>query len=461
MKITKSSKILMSYFLENNCIQYSPKTAHADKSSELIVGTLYEELKEADHFVQSLKTKEKGKEKDKNKKKDNDDDFYQLKITKIVSSTQIPKPQMFNAASFPKEIREQIDEHATYDLCYTFSLLTRQIEIHFILEETETSIADLNIAQYNEYIDKILVWLYIVDDYASKLCSEKLTVFIYFTSLNKVLPSTSISILNQNNVNTAFTYTCPKVSEIIVYRKEEWFKVFMHETFHNFALDFSDMNTEACNQRILSVFKVESDVNLFEAYTEFWAKMWNAGFSSYYLREHKKDNDGNNGNNGKKEFLTNFDFFIQCERTFGFFQMVKALDFMGLKYADLYSKNAQSESMRDTLYKEQTNVLAYYIITTILINNYQGFLIWCDNNNTSLIQFKKTTSNLNSFCTFIEKNYKTKPMIQGVECAQLTLRDLNKHKTSTTMTSTSTSTLKKKDRDYLLKNMRMSINELG
>ena len=47
--------------------------------------------------------------------------------------------------------------------------------------------------------DKIaimLVWLYIVNKYASKQCSPKLKIYIYHTSLLKILPATNIEILN-------------------------------------------------------------------------------------------------------------------------------------------------------------------------------------------------------------------------------------------------------------------------
>lgn len=424
MKLTNKSKILMSHFLDNGCIPHIPRSKKADA----IVLKLYEDLKEADTFIQHKKE---------------DPAFYKFKITKIVSVSHIPKPNMFNASSFPIEIRNQIDHFATYDICYTFSLFKRQITIHFVIEDDKV---EINIDKYNEYVDKILVWLYIVNEYSSKKCSEKITLFLYMTSLNKELPKTNIHILDQNNVNTAFTYTCPKVSEIIVFRKEEWFKVLMHETFHNFALDFSDMNTEKCNERILSTFQVDSDVNLYEAYTEFWAKIWNSVFSGYYLLQDKEST---------QDFLTNFTFFIQFERNFGFFQMVKALEFMGLQYTDLYSKNPQSESMRSTLYKEKTNVLAYYIITLVLINNYQGFLVWCDENNTSLLQFKKTTGNIGSFCSFIEHNYKVKSMLKGVECMEKYLRTL------LSSMNKSSRAMKKKELEYVLNNMRMTISELG
>jgi hypothetical protein len=301
---------------------------------------------------------------------------------------------------------------------------------------------ELSLAVYNEYVDKILAWLYIINEYGIKRCAKKLTLYIYMTSMKKELPSSNISILDQSNVNTAFTYTCPVVSEIVVFRKEEWLKVLMHETFHNFALDFSDMNMNSCNERVLSVFKVESEVNLFEAYTEFWAEIMNSVFCSFYLLQDKEN---------EEEFLSNCEFFINFERTYGFFQMVKTLNFMGLRYKDLYSKTEESRVLRETMYKEKSNVLAYYVITLVLMNNYQGFLSWCDTHNLSLLQFKKTTSNLDEFCKFVEKNYKTKSMIQGVDCMEKFLNSFKKSRTKKA----------RENAELLLKNMRMSICELG
>ena len=425
MKLTKNSELLMSFFLERKCINHVEKTYKTEK----ILKHLYSDIKQADSFIKAQKTKE-------------GDGFYKLMVTKIHGISQIPKPKSFNPSSFPEEVREHIDKEMLFDLSYTFSLFGREIKVHFIVEDPS---AEYQIELYNEYIEKILVWLHIINEYSSKKCSKRLVLYIYFTSLKKTLPAKNISILNQNNVNTAFTYTCPVDSEIVVFRKEEWLKVLMHESFHNFALDFSDMNTEECTKHILSIFKVKSDVNLFEAYTEFWAEIMNAVFCSFYLIKDTR-NDLDN-------FLSNFDFFINFERTYKFFQMVKTLDFMGLTYIDLISNTPEAHSLRETLYKEKSNVLSYYIITTILMNNYQGFLSWCNTNNLSLLQFKKTETNIMEFCKFIEKNYKTRSLIESVDCMQQFLSSIKNVKGDKKKTG--------KSLDYILNNMRMTVCELG
>jgi hypothetical protein len=91
-----------------------------------------------------------------------------------------------------------------------------------------------------------------------------------------------------------------------------------------------------------------------------------------------------------ENFLKYFTFYIELERRYSFFQMVKTLDFMGLQYKNLHANDLNSKVLRDTMYKEKTNVLSYYVIKTILLYHYPLFLQWCSTNNLSLLQFKKT-----------------------------------------------------------------------
>ena len=416
MKLTKKSKLLMSFFMKNNCVPHISQTKYVDE----ILKELYNEFIDAHNYLINLKKHI----------------FYNINIKKITHISQISRPKNFNSNSFPEDIRNHIDNLSLTEISYTFSLFDRKITIHFIVEE---AVEEHNLDIYNRYVDTIILWFYILNEYGSKKCSSTFTIFLYFTSLEKSLPNSNIDILDQIHVNTAFTTTCPINSEIVIFRKEEWFKVLIHESFHNFALDFSDMNTNESTKDILSIFPVSSEVNLYESYTEFWGEIMNALFCSFLNLKNKSN---------VEEFLSNFEFYINFERTYSFFQLVKSLEFMGLNYKNLYSESKQSQILRNTLYKEKTNVLAYYVIKTILINNYQGFLIWCKQNNFSLLQFKKTTTNQREFCNFIRKNYKTKTMIENIKSSEICLQKVKNIKNN-------------KNKKYLLTNMRMTICELG
>jgi len=415
MKITKKSKQLILFFKNNKHINYTKNTL----KTKNIMSSIYNDIYDAYSYLQNLKkTKEK---------------YFNLLIKKISNNSQIIQPQNFNSKSFPNIIKNHINDTANYELTFTFSLYERNIKVYFIVEEADVG---SKIETYNGYVDNIIMWLYILNNVASKTCATTLAIYIYFTSLEKQLPETKNVILDEIHVNTAFTTSCPRNSEIVVFRKEEWFKVFIHESFHNFGLDFSDMNIAESTRCILNIFKVNSEVNLYESYTEFWSEIVNALFCSFFKLKNK---------NNIEEFLSNAEFFINFEKTYSFFQLVKTLHFMGLTYRNLYSNDENSRELRKKLYKEKTNVLSYYVIKAILINNYQGFLSWCKTNNFSLLQFKKTISNQMNYCKFIEKNYKTESMLESIDYAEKfynKIADKNK-------------------KNFLLTNLRMSICELG
>ena len=410
MKFTKHSKQLMSFFRNN--MNYIHQTDKTDK----IILELYDEIMAAYHHLDQTKQKS---------------EFYKGVVKDISNVSHITRPKTFKPSDIPEEVVKHIDKTMASEVTYSFSYLERKYQIHFITEDKSSQI-DMRV--YNRYVDAIIMWLFILNKYASKQCSNTLTLYIYMTSLNKQLPDSNKHVLNENNVNTAFTWGCPVDSEIVIFRKEEWFKVFIHESFHSYGLDFSSMDITASTKYILGIFKVNSKVNLFESYTELWAEIMNLLFCSFMSLKNKTD---------VNEMLNTFEQLINYERSFSFFQLVKTLHFMGLDYRDLYSTTNKGRMLREMLYKEDTNVLSYYIIKCALLNNYQGFLAWCDKNNDAILQFKHTPANQIEFCRLVEKNYKTPSMLDGVHKAEKLFYDKNtKHK-------------------FILSNMRMTVAELG
>jgi len=399
--------------------------SHQTQKTQNIITELYTDILNAYKYINTLK-------------QTYGNELYHISLKKIHSTAQIKKPKNFANNSFPETIRNHIDKLAAYELTYAFSLFDKEVRIFFILENQNIE-QEINV--YTKYVDSIVMWLYILNKYASKFCAKKLDIYLYFTALHKNLPSTDARVLDENHANTAFTTTCPVESEIVIFRKEEWFKVLIHETFHNFGLDFSGMNTDKCTSDILKIFPVDSEVNLYESYTEFWAEIMNALFCSFFKLKNKNNID---------EFLENSEYFLNYERTHSFFQLVKTLHYMGLNYETLFKKDKQSSLKRETRYKEKTSILSYYIIKTILMNNYQGFLVWCQLNNNELYDFKKTQPNIDKFCAFIKKNYKRNDMLDNVERMEYFFMD-NKDN----------SREKKEKYNFIMNNMRMSICELG
>jgi hypothetical protein len=423
MKLTYSSLQLIPFFITNKDNELNNSISSQKKNK--IMEILFQDILQASNFLKIIKKKMSI-------------EIFDITIKNIINLYQIPKPKNFNFNSFPSTIRKHIHENSLTEICYTFSLFDREIKLYFIVEESSLKV---KLKYYQKYVDTIILWLFIVNKYSSKKCSKYFTVYFYFTSLTKILPFSNMDILKEEHVNTAFTSTCTNQSEIVIYRKEEWLKVFIHETFHNFGLDFSDINSFKGNKIILELFPVDSEVNLYESYTEFWAELMNACFCSFFMLKEKENFD---------LFLYYFDYFINLERKFSCFQMVKVLDFMGLNYQHLFSKDRESIMLRNNMYREKTNVLSYYIIKTILLYNYPNFLKWCYHNNITLLEFKKTDSNVVDFCNFILKHYQSKSMITTIQEMEKYLNNLKKdiH-------------FKKNGKKMVLENLRMSICELG
>jgi hypothetical protein len=428
LKFTENSKSLISFFMNNKCL----KPQNFNTKTKEIFKKFYFEIINAKNYIEYLNT--------------NTNSIYKLTIKKINNNTKISKPITFTSShGFPSNIIKYIDQQIKIELQYNINIteLDRNIKIYFLLESEPE-----HVEKYNNYVENILLWLLFINNYASKNCAKELKIFIYMTNLQKNIPDSKIIKIGENHANTAFTKTCPKNSEIVIFRKEEWFKVLIHETFHNFGMDFSDMNNDICVSEILNIFPVNSEVNLYEAYAEFWAKIMNVAFCSYKHLPEKNNKDKTKF----KEFLVNCYLFLNFENIFSCFQMIKVLDFMNLKYKQLYQKSEKNDLIRKKFYKEETNVLAYYIITFILINNFNLFIEWCSKNNNvnNLLQFNKSENNQKKFCDFIIKKYNSKFLLEDVKCMEDFFNKLKKYN----------ETNDNNEINYYLTNLRMTVCEL-
>jgi len=170
---------------------------------------------------------------------------------------------------------------------------------------------------------------------------------------------------------------------------------------HTLGLDFSKMDVKVSEDKLRETFYIPTPILLFEAYTEFWARVMNALIVSFRWSE-----------GDSTSFLFSVDFLLAYERIHSAFQMNKLLTHMKLEYADLYT----DPTLLDR-YKEETNAFVYYIITAILMSNYPEFIQWCSANHDYLIQFKLTNENQLAFCEHIITHFNSPSMVKMVKCS--------------------------------------------
>ena len=117
---------------------------------------------------------------------------------------------------------------------------------------------------------------------------------------------------------------------------------------------------------------------------------------------------------------------------------------MGLKYTLLSGTDAISKSIRKYLYKENSNVFAYYIIKTLLLYFCNNFMEWCKKHNHHILSFHKSRPNLERFFIFIKDHYRRQQFITDIDHG---LKKLHHYK--------------KADHSLLITPMRMTITELS
>lgn len=195
------------------------------------------------------------------------------------------------------------------------------------------------------------------------------------------MPANSGEVLSYSNANSAVTRPCFENNEICIFREEELFKVFIHETFHTFNLDFSLQMKDVHVKEMKKMFNIKSEFNIYETYAETWAEIMNVLFLS----------EGSGVNK-----------MLQAEVAFSLHQMNKVLSYMGLDYADLLNNTGNAYHK----YKEETNVFCYYVLKALTLFYWSDFVEFCGGS----IKF---TMNVGDFIGFIREKYKQSQFIDA------------------------------------------------
>ena len=216
---------------------------------------------------------------------------------------------LFSSSFVPENIGKEIEK------CEKFFIFKTTIDNNFLVTVKCCVNNNEIVDDYCLYFVKIYAWLKFIYKYSDKK-QKKFTLYLYLSDYKKELPSTTTGILDQVNCNTAVTYACAMNGECLIYRKEEWFKVLLHETMHSLCLDFSGLDYKNIKDKIKGIFPVKSKFEISESYSEFWAVFLNTTFKSASV------------SNTEEAFLENWEIMMFTENVFTMFQVTKILDFL-------------------------------------------------------------------------------------------------------------------------------------
>jgi len=216
-----------------------------------------------------------------------------------------------------------------------------------------------------------------------------------------------------------------------VYRKEEWFKVLIHELFHAFGLSFIDSDMEdAVNSRMQRVlhntYAISHQVHIYETYCEIWARILNVVFDCFM------DDDANPIVKIHQSNVTDLELqvFMECvmeglheNSYFAQEQFAKLMQYMDLTCDIISNPTEANRAIVAEKYRENTNIFAYYVLTCDLLYSPDEFIIWCYKNNpfkrttprANIMQFRTIPSNFNGFMELLRYCKQRCPDLNSVQ----------------------------------------------
>ena len=185
--------------------------------------------------------------------------------------------------------------------------------------------------------------------------NRKLNLAIFYCDFKKEYYKNS-NIIDYGNMNSGLSYN----NNIVLFRKEEIIKVFIHELLHFIGIDNDYNNKENNSKKLSQIFKINSDHNYNEAYIEFNAIIIHLCYLSFYFE--------NNIILSKHLFK----IFINYEILFSLFQLSKFLNNYNYRCIDFFKQNN---------YVETTNTFSYIYLKFIYLFNYSRFINLSIHNN--------------------------------------------------------------------------------
>tara|TARA_B100001769_G_C22109886_1_gene600143 strand:- start:2409 stop:3695 length:1287 start_codon:yes stop_codon:yes gene_type:complete len=264
--------------------------------------------------------------------------------------------------------------------------------------------------EYDELVKNILTQIEVINIMTRNNSCNKNGIYIniFMTPFKKKIYKDDI-ILGAKNVNSGFCYGCNSKAEIIIFRKEELFKVLTHELLHTYDVGIFIDKYNNINNVLIDKFNIHNNskknVKLLESIVEFWALFLNNAFFSYInLRNLKMNNNKNINNKIYRDDVINykkmFEINMKLEILHGLMQITKILNFNNMDYRDLILDKNKVKIGK--IYRENSHILSYYIIKFFLLYDYKNFInINVEVDNGILFKNTDDVNNINAFINYI------------------------------------------------------------
>jgi len=283
----------------------------------------------------------------------------------IVNNLEIKTPDIYGEFA-SLDIQQYIENFISVSNNYTIKYNDLELELSI-----NTNNCNKVSKNYNLIISRALILG------AIHKKNHSLNINIWFTKMKKRLPKDD-KLLGPCEINSGSSY----INNISLWREEEYQKLILHETIHNYNIDF---RLPPSNKSVIfELFNINPNIEIrfFESYTEIIACIVNCILCSY---EMGKDYD----------YCLNL---LNIELNFSIFQLSKILVFYGFEnIRDFYQKYDGKDR-----FKQTTSVFSYFFVKLVFLYNLDELIEFIDDNCDGLV-FPNNQSKIdNLFDLFIK-----------------------------------------------------------
>ncbi len=292
-----------------------------------------------------------------------------------------------NNTYMSNEIRQHIvNQRDVQVIKYTLKFYNKKVIINYYLIDNNTTEYDLN--NHIKFIAQFVQLIY----YITKYKHNNNIIDIYLTNNKKNITYNKIT---KKNINSGFCLPNDINRKIIIYRYEEYIKVFIHEFLHSCHIDYYMYeNRDRINHELIyKKFNFDdnkTEIMLSETYTEFWCNVIYISIFSYNYMKNSTQNISLNN------YINIYDKLMEKQIIFSVLQTVKILDIYNIQYLDTINNYKHN-------YNETTHVLSYYYFKTLLLFKYKDIIHMC---NKNIIGNEKTVKNITEYLIEIINNKK-------------------------------------------------------
>jgi hypothetical protein len=265
-----------------------------------------------------------------------------------------------NGTFFHPRLQTSINKNMKQQYVENVFLRNKKVRITFITGNNVPKYRIKFVFFYTKYILTLL-------DKINPIPSD-VDIFLIDLRNKKCLPRNYLKALTQLNVNSGVTMkynSNATPAEVYVYRREEMFKVLVHELVHFFDIDFKAF-TPSQEDKLATYFAVQdTSIKINECFTDTMACLVNVIIYCMFR---------NRGVVSDKRFQELIKVHLEEERTHMFRQAVKVLDQGGyvFKKWGLMSRVA---------HKEYTHVISYYVLKACMFHDIEPFLQYLHEND--------------------------------------------------------------------------------